>query len=196
MNKFLGKHGELSRTLSRVRHPRSSMIYRTLLVLVASSCSALQIGVGDKFPAPALSKFGCSGKKSVVFFYGADDAPSCSKQIMGMDEALPEFESMGVSVVGVRNPSGVKLADDPSRLKLVVDEDDAVRNDLEIPKDFFVLGGRQSYVIDSTGTVTCVHNNQCVPSPASQSRACLAIRARTAHIRATHACRCDGVPQV
>ena len=98
--------------------------------------------------------------QSVVFFYGADDAPSCSKQIMAMDSALPEFDAMGVKVVGVRNPAGVKLEDDPDRLTLMVDEDDAIRNELEIPKDFFVLGGRQSYVIDAAGTVTCVHNNQ------------------------------------
>ena len=98
--------------------------------------------------------------QSVVFFYGADDAPSCSKQIMAMDAALPEFDDLGVKVVGVRNPAGVKLEDDPDRLTLMVDEADEIRNELEIPKDFFILGGRQSYVIDATGTVTCVHNDQ------------------------------------
>ena len=60
----------------------------------------------------------------------------------------------------MRNEAGAKLNDDPERLKLVVDEEDAVRNELEIPKDFFFLGGRQSYVLDSTGTITCVHNSQ------------------------------------
>lgn len=38
--------------------------------------------------------------QSVIFFYGADDAPSCSKQIAGMDAALPEFDKLGVKVVG------------------------------------------------------------------------------------------------
>merc|ERR1719238_500967 len=70
---------------------------------------------------------------------------------------------MGVNVVGVRNQAGKKLSDDPDRLKLVVDEGDAVRNQLEIPKDFFVLGGRQSYVVDAAGVITCVHNNQFDP---------------------------------
>ena len=46
-----------------------------------------------------------SGKPAVVFFYGADDAPSCSKQIMAMDQALPEFQSMGVKVVGGEQPA-------------------------------------------------------------------------------------------
>merc|ERR1719198_377034 len=136
------------------------MMRFTVLASMVATLGAMSIGVGDKFPTPALSKFGVAGKKSVIFFYGADDAPSCSKQIAAMDAALPEFEEMGVKVVGVRNPAGVKLTDDPERLKLVVDEADAVRNELEIPKDFFVLGGRQSYVLDAKGIITCVHNNQ------------------------------------
>jgi peroxiredoxin len=61
----------------------------------------------------------------------------------------------------VRNQAGVKETD--ASLKLVVDEDDAVRNELDIPKDFFVLGGRQSYVVDSAGTITAMHNNQFDP---------------------------------
>merc|ERR1711871_1859295 len=80
-----------------------------------------------------------------------------------MDAALPEYAALGVNVVGVRNQAGAKLDEDANALKLVVDEDDVVRNELEIPKDFFVLGGRQSYVVDSAGTITAVHNNQFDP---------------------------------
>ena len=108
-------------------------------------------GVGDKLPASALNLAGVKGKKAAIFFYGADDAPSCSKEIQGFDSALPLFKELGVSVVGVRNGAGVKLSDDPDRLKLVVDEDDAVRNELAIEKDFFLLGGRESYVVDASG---------------------------------------------
>merc|ERR1719163_1060469 len=107
------------------------------------------------------AKFGCTGKKSVIFFYGADDAPSCSKQIAAMDAALPEFSEMGVKVVGVRNPAGVKQTE--ASVTLAVDEEDEVRNELEIPKDFFVLGGRQSYVVAADGTIAAVHNNQFDP---------------------------------
>ena len=53
----------------------------------------------------------CSHTQSVVFFYGADDAPSCSKQIMAMDAALPEFDDLGAKVAGCGNPAGVKLED-------------------------------------------------------------------------------------
>merc|ERR1719171_355481 len=73
-----------------------------------SSTISMGLSVGDKFPASALKTCGVSGKKAVVFFYGADDAPSCSKEISAFDAAAEEFKGKGVAVVGVRNPAGVK----------------------------------------------------------------------------------------
>lgn len=35
-----------------------------------------------------------------------------------------------------------------------------MREELGIAKDFFVLGGRESYVVDASGVITCVFNNQ------------------------------------
>ena len=43
--------------------PRADMLFRIALLALAASLDALSVGVGDKFPGPALSKFGCSGKK-------------------------------------------------------------------------------------------------------------------------------------
>lgn len=88
---------------------------------VAPRTSAVTMGlsVGDKFPASALSTCGITGKKAVVFFYGADDAPSCSKEISAFDAAAAEFASAGVAVVGVRNPAGVKDVD--TSVNLVID---------------------------------------------------------------------------
>ena len=46
------------------------------------------LAVGEKFPAP--KSWGISGKKAVVFFYGADDAPSCSKDHVDLPPLLDE----------------------------------------------------------------------------------------------------------
>jgi len=119
--------------------------------------------VGDKFPASALKTCGVSGKNAVVFFYGADDAPSCSKEISAFDAAASEFKDSGVVVVGIRNAAGVKAGTDTS-VTLVVDEGDAIRTEIGIEKDLFgLLGGRETYVLDSSGTVVSVHNNQFDP---------------------------------
>ena len=97
------------------------------------------LAVGDKFPAPALKSFGVSGKKAVIFFYGADDAPSCSKELAAFDDALDEFKSFGAAVVGVRNGAGAKGADEVySSMKIVVDDGDSVRQQIGIEKDLYV----------------------------------------------------------
>lgn len=161
-------------------------------VASTSRAGAVRMGlaVGDKFPADALKKIGVSGKKSVLFFYvsagmpcdmgsrcaflansprivardvqGADDAPSCSKELKAFDEVLDSFASSGVSVVGVRNAAGAKGSE--TAVKLVVDEDDAIRTEIGIEKDLFgLLGGRETYVLDASGSVVSVFNSQFDP---------------------------------
>ena len=64
---------------------------------------------------------------------------------------------------GVRNGAGVKEGTDAS-FNLIIDEDDAIRQEIGIEKDLFgLLGGRETYVLDGSGTVVGVHNNQFDP---------------------------------
>lgn len=121
------------------------------------------INVGDQFPQNALKKLGVNGKKSVVYFYGADDAPSCKKQNSAFDSRIEEFKKAGVTVVGVRNEKGVKNTSELVQ-NLMVDEDDAIRNQIGIKKDLFgLLGGRETYVIGKKGNVEYKFNDQFKP---------------------------------
>mmetsp|Transcript_31375 Transcript_31375/g.93217 ORF Transcript_31375/g.93217 Transcript_31375/m.93217 type:complete len:196 (+) Transcript_31375:20-607(+) len=126
-------------------------------------CSAVEmISVGEKLPKSVLSKAGLSGKKGALFFYGADDAPSCSKELSEFEGSLADFDARGVSVVGVRNGAGAKGYDGP--IRVIVDDGDEMREELAIEKDLFgLLGGRETYVVDQSGTVVSVHNNQFDP---------------------------------
>jgi peroxiredoxin Q/BCP len=93
---------------------------------------------------------------------GADDAPSCSKELAAFEDSLPAFKANGVSVVGVRNPAGVKGYE--GAVKVVVDDADAMRSNIGIESDLFgLLGGRESYVVDGSGSIVGVHNNQFDP---------------------------------
>ncbi|GMI14781.1 hypothetical protein TrVE_jg7336 [Triparma verrucosa] len=137
-----------------------------LLASLATTTNALiiptfSLKVGDAFPSSALSKWGIKGKTSVVYFYGADDAPSCKKENSLFDEKWGDFSGKGVAVVGVRNEKGAKGFEGAQ--KLVVDEDDEIRNLIGIPKDLFVLGGRETYVINGKGNVEMVYNDQFGP---------------------------------
>ena len=90
--------------------------------------------------------------------YGADEAPSCTKQAAAFDGSLDEFKSLGVTVCGVRNEGGVKGDfSEAYGQKFVVDEGDMVREEIGIAKDLFgLLGGRETYVLDGKGEVKFV----------------------------------------
>ena len=81
-----------------------------------------------------------------------------TKQAEGFDAAAGDFG--GVTVVGIRNDKGVKDGfEDKYTQQFYVDVDDEIRNEIGIPKDLFVLGGRETYVVDKDGTVMMVRNS-------------------------------------
>jgi thioredoxin-dependent peroxiredoxin len=45
------------------------------------------------------------GKPLVVYFYPKDDTPGCTKEAQGFAEAYPEFQAVGVAVVGISKDS-------------------------------------------------------------------------------------------
>ena len=47
------------------------------------------------------------GKKYILFFYGQDDTPTCSKQVFSANEILSTVESKGYLLYGV-SPDSVK----------------------------------------------------------------------------------------
>jgi peroxiredoxin Q/BCP len=62
----------------------------------------------------------------------------------------------------VRNAAGAKGSD--VGVKLFVDEGDAIRTEIGIQKDLFgLLGGRETYVVDASGTVASVFNSPFSP---------------------------------
>ena len=133
----------------------------------SSRTTSLRMGLskGAQFPADALEKFGVAGEKAVIFFFGQDDAPSCSKQIEAFDRDYASFANKGVSVLGVRSNSFAltryPVKSGSEKLTFVVDEDDAVRKQIDIKADMFgFLGGRETYVVDAEGKVAAVHNSQ------------------------------------
>jgi len=133
------------------------------------------ISVGDKAPdftlpdqngkSVKLSKYqGIFGKKVVLYFYGSDGSPSCTKQAEGFTEAYTAFKKAGAEVIGVSSDSPDTHKDFASELgipfKLLSDEDDEVREEYGISKDFLFLKGRETYVINKQGVVEFVFNNQ------------------------------------
>jgi thioredoxin-dependent peroxiredoxin len=81
-----------------------------------------KLSPGDKAPAftlpdaegnkTSLSSF--AGKKVVVYFYPRDDTPGCTKEACQFNDALSQFEGLGVPVIGIspdKAASHVKFRD-------------------------------------------------------------------------------------
>ncbi|MGR3501474.1 peroxiredoxin [Pseudaestuariivita sp.] len=66
----------------------------------------------------------------VLFFYPKDDTPGCTKESIAFTEALPEFEKLGVTVLGASRDSVAKhdkfVAKHALGMPLLSDEDGAL----------------------------------------------------------------------
>ncbi|KAL1326137.1 hypothetical protein HN51_036178 [Arachis hypogaea] len=114
----------------------------------------------------SLDKF--KGKPVVVYFYPADESPSCTKEACAFRDSYEKFKKAGAEVVGISSddPSSHKAFAKKHRLPftLLSDEGNKVRKDWGIPNDLFgTLPGRQTYVIDKNGVVQLIYNNQFQP---------------------------------
>ncbi|KAJ6805075.1 peroxiredoxin Q, chloroplastic [Iris pallida] len=114
----------------------------------------------------ALSKY--KGKPVVLYFYPADESPGCTKQACAFRDSYEKFKKAGAQVVGISgdDPSSHKAFAKKNRLPftLLSDEGNKVRKGWGVPSDLFgTLPGRQTYVIDRTGVVQLIYNNQFQP---------------------------------
>ena len=76
---------------------------------------AKELSVGDKAPAFTLAtdgggKFALSKADGpvVLYFYPKDDTPGCTTEAIDFTAALPQFEKLGVQVVGVSKDTVAK----------------------------------------------------------------------------------------
>ncbi|KAL3532737.1 hypothetical protein ACH5RR_006258 [Cinchona calisaya] len=114
----------------------------------------------------SLSKF--KGKPVVVYFYPADETPGCTKQACAFRDSYEKFKKAGAEVIGISgdDPSSHKAFAKKYRLPftLLSDEGNKIRKQWGVPADLFgTLPGRQTYVIDKSGVVQLIYNNQFQP---------------------------------
>ncbi|XVE70754.1 hypothetical protein DITRI_Ditri10aG0096400 [Diplodiscus trichospermus] len=114
----------------------------------------------------SLSNF--KGKPVVVYFYPADESPSCTKEACAFRDSYEKFKKAGAEVIGISgdDQSSHKAFAKKYRLPftLLSDEGNKVRKEWGIPADLFgTLPGRQTYVLDKNGVVQLIYNNQFQP---------------------------------
>jgi peroxiredoxin Q/BCP len=135
-----------------------------------------KVDVGDEAPSftlkdqngrdVSLSKF--KGKPVVLYFYPKDDTPGCTKQACYFRDSYEAYKKAGAEVVGISaDPvDSHKAFAEKHNLPftLLSDENSAVRKEFGIKNDFLgALPGRQTYLLDGSGVVKLVYNNQFMP---------------------------------
>lgn len=78
----------------------------------------MTVEVGEAAPAFELETDGggtvslqeLRGRKFVLYFYPKDDTPGCTREACAFRDAMPEFEKLGVTVIGVSPDSTQKHA--------------------------------------------------------------------------------------
>jgi len=135
-----------------------------------------KIAVGDKAPdftlpsntgeTVTLSQF--FGKKNVVlFFYPKDESRGCTKEACAFRDSYEVFKDLGAEVLGIN------VGDLESHQKfvnkymlpfrLLVDEDNRVRELYGVPSTLGIVSGRVTYVIDKKGIVRHIFSSQFQP---------------------------------
>lgn len=93
----------------------------------------------------------------VVFFYPKAGSPGCTKEACAFRDARQDLVDAGASVVGVSGDSVEELRRFAERRRLAFvllsDAGGEVRRLWGVPRDFGVLPGRVTYVLDAGGVV-------------------------------------------
>ncbi len=109
----------------------------------------------------SLSDF--AGRRVLVYFYPKDDTPGCTTQACDLRDGMPDFEALGVEVVGISPDSvesHVKFRDKHGlNFRLLSDEDRSVAEAYGVWKERSMYGRRfmgierSSFLIDAEGRI-------------------------------------------
>jgi peroxiredoxin Q/BCP len=100
------------------------------------------------------------GKMAVVYFYPKDGTPGCTKQACAFRDAFARLERAGVVVFGVSRDSAEshrkfrKEHDLP--FPLVSDESGDLARAYGVPRKYFILNARVTFLVDPEGRIAQV----------------------------------------
>jgi peroxiredoxin Q/BCP len=114
-----------------------------------------------------------AGRPFVLYFYPKADTPGCTKEACGFQEALPEFEKLGIEVIGVspdKLPAIEKFAAKYNlTFPLASDADHAVATAYGVWVEKSMYGktymgiDRSTFLIDREGTIAKAWRGVKVP---------------------------------
>ncbi|MFD0798077.1 peroxiredoxin [Maribacter chungangensis] len=104
------------------------------------------------------------GKKPlVIYFYPKNNSPGCTTEACDFRDSYEDFVALGAEVIGISADSAKSHARFGAKYGLpfilLSDKHNTVRKLFKIKNSLLLLPGRETYVIDKTGTVIMVFNS-------------------------------------
>ena len=118
------------------------------------------------------------GRPLVLFFYPKDDTSGCTKEAVAFSHLKPEFDALGVDVIGMSPDSAGKhdkfVAKHELTVSLAADEDKATLEAFGVWKEKSMYGKkymgveRSTFLIDGQGRIVRVWRKVKVPGHAEE----------------------------
>ncbi|MBM3423808.1 MAG: thioredoxin-dependent thiol peroxidase [Chlorobi bacterium] len=132
------------------------------MTLLSTGAQAPPISGNDQFGKPvSLEEY--RGRKVVLYFYPKDDTPGCTREACAFRDNFPNFQKIGVEVLGVSIDSGAKHSKFAGKyqlpFRLVADESKSVVEAYGVwgRKKFmgkeYMGTNRVTYLIDEQGMI-------------------------------------------
>jgi len=140
-----------------------------------------ELQIGDAAPDFTLPTDGngeiilssLKGQKVVIYFYPKDDTPGCTKESCGFSEALPAFNALNTTIIGISKDSVTKhdkfKAKYDLQFPLASDENGTTCEDYGVWKEKNMYGKtymgieRSTFLIDENGKISAIWRKVKVP---------------------------------
>ena len=140
-----------------------------------------ELSIGDTAPDFTLPTDGngeitlssLKGQKIVIFFYPKDDTPGCTKEACGFSEALPAYNKLNTTVIGISKDTVKKHDKFKAKYNLAFplasDEDGKVCETYGVFKEKSMYGKtfmgieRSTFLIDEDGKIEALWRKVKVP---------------------------------
>lgn len=129
--------------------------------------------IGDKIPEfSAIDHIGnkissetLKGKNIVMFFYPKDYSPVCTAEACGFRDNYSEFKNYNCELIGISADSDTShngfAKKHNLQFPLISDKGNQLRKLFGVKSDIFgLLPGRETFLVDTEGTVRLIFNSQ------------------------------------
>lgn len=102
-------------------------------------------------------------KPMVIYFYPKDNTAGCIKEACAFRDSYEDFSELGAEVIGISSDTEKSHRNFAKKhrlpFRILADTNKKVSRLFKVKNSLLILPGRETYVIDSDGTIIMVFNS-------------------------------------